>query len=919
MIWFTPILVFLAQALVLIHADVCHTLDVATTSTFPPRLQLASIRLRDLICSSENIIYASSASEPVTWYFAAPEPVEFPRPAPEPVVPVMVLPSPTRTVACLVGSDTCMLDSGYSLYVDGPTPSSTEPAGFSTDADDQDPPVPYHAPKGMSAESFKAQCSQPTVVEVYICLAICYIAALLGAFVVVSRIESALARKTYSISHRRSTSPSRTDTRPECRNNHSCFLVLAQPTTQFPFSDMVYEQAIASMHTELPSTAPSDNDETTPGTVLLGMQCNHGGNNVPRQEGETLMNRPFGSPDQQTSDRLTVDEDFRSGPLYIDIGIINTVCSRDIVTTSEGASLNESATRSDVDTQCSDESRVHTTAPTVSSIIDSEFVQLPGDEHGPSCRMENNSPLSLLEISAMPSLACSASVSSPWKEAMNVLLTDTNSERGFLDMKITSGIRPASIPLPEPLDDEFAMGSLDGQHLETERELEASGSVPGLFSALVNSYDVDETAAISLVIGSGCLSVVTDPSGATEERIQTIDSLLIPLPEPTLDELETDPVHIPLPDDDFGLELVFESNTYASSIATEIIGRPASLEDKDLHLLYVASAPLPEPVTDELDIGRLPKDGSDVDIVIQPCESGTFTTGKVDDVGMIEESSNSKEHEDEHLIIPLGLSASIWAPSRDDLSEQSVLKFTEIASHDGQGDAFKMSTSSPIAIPRSGNPFSERMPKKSVGNHRILNDAVRQAIGERTKQRSSLIPTTLQNTITQNAAVSHSMAHSALSESTLTLSQRASRGVDVSSSLASPEATRSRSAYIRGTASAIYRNSLPTSQMPRVTTNLFAKILLKGSVVLLAHLREVRMRSRNQGLQISLVRSLLQLGVLNSRDEILLHEHVIAEVVTFIHPFITITHTTCWIGLFRPGPRGPLDRVELDRFSMRSH
>ncbi|OCB91741.1 hypothetical protein A7U60_g998 [Sanghuangporus baumii] len=884
MIWFTHILVFLAQALVLIHADVCRTLDVATTRTFPPRLRLASIRLHDLICSSENIVYASSASEPVTWYSAAPEPVELTRPA-----PVMVVPSPTRTVACLIGSDTCMLYSEYSLYADGPTPSSTEPAGFSTDFDDQDPPVPYQAPKGISVESFKARRSQPIVVEVYICLAICCIAALLGAFIVVSRIESAHARKTSNISYRRSTSPSRTDTGPDDRNNHSCFLVLAQSTTQFPFSDMVYEQAIASTHAELPSAAPSNNDETTPGTVVLGMQCNHDGNNVPRQEGETLMNRLFDSPDQQISDKLAADEDFRSGPLCIDIGIINTTCTRDIVTSSDSASLNESATRSDVDTLSNDESRVHTTAPTVSSTIDSEFVQLPGDGRGLSCRMENISLPSLLETSGMPSLECSASVSSPWKDAMNVLLTDINSERGFLDVKITSGIQPASIPLPEPLDDEFAMESLDCQHPETEPELEASGSVSGFFSAFVNSYDVDETAAISLVIGSRCLSLVTDPSGATEERIQTIDPSLIPLPEPALDESETDPVYIPLPEDDFGLELVFESNTYESSIAIEITGRPASLEDKDLHLLYVASVPLPEPVTDELDIDRLPKDGSDVGIVIEPCESGTSTTGTMDEVGMIEGPSDGKEHEDEHLIIPLGLSASIWAPSRDDLSEQSGLKSTETASHDGQGDAFKMSTSSPIAIPRSGNSFSARTPKKSIGNHRILNDAVRQAVGERTKQRSSLIPTTLQNTITQDATVAHSTAHSAPFETTLTRSQRTSRGVDVNSSLASPVATRSRSAYIRDTASEIHRNSLSTS----LTINLFAKILLKGSVVLLAHLREVRMRSRNQGFRITLVRSLLLLGALDSREELLLHEHVIAEVVAFIHPLITITHTPC--------------------------
>ncbi|KAL5492123.1 hypothetical protein ACEPAI_3570 [Sanghuangporus weigelae] len=885
MIWFAPVIVFLAQALVLIHADICHTIDVATTRTYPPRLRLASVRLHDLICSSENIIHTPPTSEPETWYSAALEPLELSFPAPELVAPVIVSPSPTRTVACLVGSDNCMLYSDYSRYADGPSLLSTEPTGFSADVDDQDPAVPYQAPKGMSAESFKARRSQPIAVEIYIGLAICCIAALVGAFIVVSRIESARTRKIPNMPYRRSTSPSRSDTGLDDGNNYSSFFVLAQPTVQFPFSDMVYEQAIVSTHTELPFTAPLDNDETFPVTVVLGMQCNRNCNNVSRQEGETSHH--FDSSDQQISDKLAADEDLRSGPLCIDVGAINTVCNRDIVTTSDGVSLNESATMSDVDTR----SRVHTTAPTA-SIIDSESVQLPCDEHGLSCGTVKFSLPSHLETSGMPGPVCSASVSSPCKDSVEVLLADLNSEHGFLDVKITSGIGPASIPLPEPLD-EFAMDALNGQHPETDPELEASGSVSGLFATLVNSNDVDVTAAISLVIGPGCLSPVVDSSGAIEERIQIIDPLLIPLPEPALDELETDLAYIPLPEDDFGLELAFESNAYESSIDIEITGRPASFEDKDLQLLHVASDPLP-PVADELETDRLPEYGSDVQ-----CESGTLTTGTIGDISEIEDPNDNKEQDNEHLGIPLGLSASIWAPSRDDLSEQFVSKFAETASHDGQGDALTISTSSPIAskqIPRSGNSFSARTTKKSIGNHRILNDAVRQSVEERSKQGSSLTPTTLRNIIIRDATVAHSMVHSVPSKITLSRSHRAPREVDVNS-LAS-QATRSR-------AIERHSNSLSTSQVPIATTNLFAKILLEASMVLLAYPREVRMRFRNQCFQITLVHRLLLLGVLDFRDESRLREHVIAEVVEFIHPLITITHALCWIGPIRPGPKGP--------------
>ncbi|KAL5537186.1 hypothetical protein ACEPAF_1009 [Sanghuangporus sanghuang] len=446
MIWFTHILVFLAQALVLIHADVCRTLDVINTHTFPYHRH-ASTHLYGLLCSStsQDSDYAPYAPEPETWYLSTPEPIVLSLPPPEPVAPIVVLPSPTRTVAPFIASDTCSLSSDYSSYTDGPTALSTEPTGNSGDVDDQDTAAHYRVSQALSKDAFKAKRPQPIHVEVYIGLAVCCISTLLGAFIVVSRTESAHAKETSTVPRRRSTSPYKAETEPDGEHNHSSF-VFAQPESQFPFSDMVYEQAIASTLAELAFTTTQDCDGTTHGTINLDMEHNCGSNlGSGRQEEDTFVNPRFDSSDGVQQDRKTSLRG--SGLFCIATSTTRTVSNKNAVVTYNKRRMNGSETRSNVVTMSNDESLACTTANDITgatvSTSELTLVALPSQEGELSSKSEFVSFSGLIESSG--SSDSSASVSITLNDGMGNFLDKANGVKEFLYAEQADNLEAAAL------------------------------------------------------------------------------------------------------------------------------------------------------------------------------------------------------------------------------------------------------------------------------------------------------------------------------------------------------------------------------------------------------------------------------------------------------------------------------------------
>ncbi|OCB91745.1 hypothetical protein A7U60_g1002 [Sanghuangporus baumii] len=354
--------------------------------------------------------------------------------------PIVVLPSPTRTVAPFIASDTCSLSSDYSSYTDGPTALSTEPTGNSGDVDDQDTAAHYRVSQALSKDAFKAKRPQPIHVEVYIGLAVCCISTLLGAFIVVSRIESAHARKTSTIPRRRSTSPYKTETEPDGGHNHSSF-VFAQPESQFPFSDMVYEQAIASTLAERAFTTTRDFNGTTHGTINLKME-NHIGGNI--GSGQQEENTPrFDSSDGFQQDQKTSVRD--SELPYANAGATITVFKKDAVAIYNKPRLNGSETRSNVDTTSNDEGLTCTTSNDITDVTVSAFeltlVAQPSQKDELGSKSEIVSFPGLIESSGNSN--GSASVSTTLKDRMNDLLDKANGDKDFLYAKQADGLRAA--------------------------------------------------------------------------------------------------------------------------------------------------------------------------------------------------------------------------------------------------------------------------------------------------------------------------------------------------------------------------------------------------------------------------------------------------------------------------------------------
>ncbi|KAL5537181.1 hypothetical protein ACEPAF_1004 [Sanghuangporus sanghuang] len=348
--------------------------------------------------------------------------------------PVVVLPSSTRTVAPFIASDTCSLSSDYSPYTDAATALSTEPTGNSSDVYNKDTAAHYRVSQALRKDAFKAERPQPIHVEVYIGLAVCCISILVGALIVVSQIESVHERQTSNIPRRRSRSPYKTETELDGGHNHSSF-VFSQPESQFPFSDMVYEQAIASTLAELAFTTTQDCDGTTHGTINLKMENRIGGNIGSGQQEENTPR--FDSSDCFQQDRKTSLRD--SGLLYA------TVFKQDAVAIYNKRCLNESETRSNVDTTSNDEGRTTSNDITDVTVSASELtlVALPRQKDELGSNSEIVSLPGLIESSG--SSNGSASVSTTLKDRMDDLLDKANGDKVFSYAKQADGLRAAAL------------------------------------------------------------------------------------------------------------------------------------------------------------------------------------------------------------------------------------------------------------------------------------------------------------------------------------------------------------------------------------------------------------------------------------------------------------------------------------------
>ncbi|KAL5512895.1 hypothetical protein ACEPAH_3293 [Sanghuangporus vaninii] len=879
MIWFAPVFIFIAQALVLFNANICSTLDVATTQTFFPRLRIASVHLHDFICSSasesEDIIYAPATSEPVSLSphvselvtLPASEPVVCSHPASEPVAPVIVVPSPSRTVSCFVGKDACVLFTGYTPYSDGPTPLSNLQTEFSADVDDRDPVAAAPAPKALSADTFKAQHPQSIDLTVYIGLAICCFTALLGSLIILFRVKSAHAKETPQIRSRRPSYSSNTGTIPDDGNSGLPFFVSIEPTTQFPYTDTIYEQAIASELAALTSTIPhEDNDGAFHDTVVLEMESSRECNFASVKRGNAAVNTPLYSSDglshEQHSVNLTVVQDTHLVSLGIGIGTSCIISDKD-VDDSYGSSWKESATTSNGEYKSGYESPVHTLAniPAAGTIpfIDPELVPLPIEDDELNCGTEITSLPALVENSGLSDLAGLASVSASLKDGVGCLSSTVNVKQDASHMKITFAIDPASVPLPEPLDDELAE-ALGSEHSDVASGLNAKGSASEVFTVPDSVSDMNQTSAISTVPDTGLSSHVFGPSAASKEHEHALDPALIPLPEPSVDELWIDPIDVPLPGDDSGLEFTSDSNAYYSSTAIHIVGTSACLDEgEDEDLLYAALVPLPEPTVDEsemshADLSHL-KDESDIiacgtydsgspDITMPSEASTVLTIDVVDSTGtegprndeqrredltaLVPESPlltgtpSRKFEEDERIVVPLGTSASIWARV-DDSFERSEDSFRSIktTSREDRDDPFKMSaydSNYSMHSSRSGDPLSTGTPRRQVKPSRLFNLAMNRSVESSKKEVSSpLKPTTLRNAISGNSMVVPPQS-TPLAATTPSRSQWTPRKVDENANSVSPPPTWSRSAYVRGSPRDIREMKLTNTATPSKRT-----------------------------------------------------------------------------------------------------
>ncbi|KAL5512924.1 hypothetical protein ACEPAH_3322 [Sanghuangporus vaninii] len=446
MVWFTPILAFLAKALVLIHVDVCRTLDLINTYTFPYHPH-PSTHLYGLLCSSasQHSDYAPHSPEPESSYLSTPQPVVLSLPAPDPVAPIVVLSSPMRAVAPFIDSDICSLPSNYSSYTDVPTALSTEPTENSGDVDDQDTAAHFRVSHALTKDAFKAKRPQPILVEVYIGLAVCCISILLGSLVVVSRKRSAHAKKTSVIPRRRrATTTYKTESDLGVGHNYSSF-VFAQPESQFPFTDMVYEIAIASTLDGQAFTTTRNFDGTTHGTINLEMEHHLGGNTASGQQKGNTVNPRFHSSDGVQQNRKTSVRGSRL--LRIATGTTRTVANKDSVVTCNQRHVNVSKRRSNVVAKSNDEGLACTTSNDITgatvSASELTLVALPSQEDELSSKSKMVSISSPIESSGTSDGFTSASTT--LKDGMDNLLDKANGTKEFVYAKQADDLKAADL------------------------------------------------------------------------------------------------------------------------------------------------------------------------------------------------------------------------------------------------------------------------------------------------------------------------------------------------------------------------------------------------------------------------------------------------------------------------------------------
>ncbi|KAL5537221.1 hypothetical protein ACEPAF_1044 [Sanghuangporus sanghuang] len=658
--WFTPALTLITQCLLLFRSQAGDALT--TPGQHLHRLQIASTRFL------HKVFWSPPA-----------------------------LPPPTPTASCFIGSQKCMFTSGHHLYFAGPTPLLALSLGSTVDVDANGPPVPAPASKALNiyADAFNIPSPQPVDIRVYIGIVVWLLIMVLGFVIVFAGMGSAHARETPKIRRRRSTYTLGTDTRPNGGNDHSFFSAFSRPTAQLPYSDMVYEQAIAAIRVDPTFTVPTYIDDTTRGTVvsislstlrrtiraIQEMERHRRSSIVSRQQEDYSPNPLFFSfagilQQQQTpSDNLTVDGDTRSGSLCDYHGITNIVSNEDISTNFHCVPLYESAeTVSDVDNKFNNEGPIHTPTNALAAsallAIDPALIPLPGDgDDEPNCIVGNTSLSALLKNSDLTNLVGSVPVTISLKDVLSHQ-DEVNDKQDVLKTRITFAIDSASIPLLEPLDDECAealdgqysnarsesgasgatsevfvhdvngtsitstilytglssrsSNSSRGQHSETGSESAVSGATSEVFTAHDNAHSGNETRAIPTGLDTDLSSYTSCPFAAFGEHNHTFEPTLVPLPEPSADELAIDPVDVSLPEDNSGFDSVFDSTVQLSSIAVDtaccapaVAIRPAFLEeDEDAKLLFAASVPLPEPTADEFafDDPALPpsEDTSDV-------------------------------------------------------------------------------------------------------------------------------------------------------------------------------------------------------------------------------------------------------------------------------------------------------------------
>ncbi|KAL5531385.1 hypothetical protein ACEPAG_4262 [Sanghuangporus baumii] len=456
MIWFAPIIVFLAQALVLVHADVCRTLDVINTFPFPYHRH-ASTHLYGLICSStsQESDYAPHAPQPETSSLSTPESVSLSLPAPKHVALLIVLPSSTPAVAPFIPSDTCPLFSHYSPYTVTPPALSTEPTCNASYVDDQDPAAHYQVSHALSTEVVKTEHPQPIHVQVYIALAVCCISTLLCTLIVVSRKESTQVKETFTLPRRRAKTTYRTESEVDGGHNRSS-LMFIHPESQYPFTDMVYEIAIASTRADWDFTTTQAFDGTANSTANLKTEHHLGGNTASGQQKRSTVNPRFNSSDGSQQDRKTSLPDSRL--LYANAGTTSPIFNKDnganhdkpCLKKSMKKSMKKSKKRSNVNAMSNNKGLACTTSNDITGVTvsasEQTLVGLPSQKDGLGSKSDSDLLRGLIESSGSSDGSDGfASASSTLKDGMGDLLDKVNGDKKISYGEQTDGLKAAGL------------------------------------------------------------------------------------------------------------------------------------------------------------------------------------------------------------------------------------------------------------------------------------------------------------------------------------------------------------------------------------------------------------------------------------------------------------------------------------------